>query len=319
MIKKTLTFLALIVAGISSYHGYRYYKRCTVWPVRYPFIGSNGYRKISNHFFDQSEKVKILMFGKTFNPEIVKNGDVIFIKNCHFYMKRFFRDIHPKIKAHYVLVSSDGDVSIPGVYATYLSDENLVAWCGHNVSDLSSPKMIPLPIGVMGILNKRLPQNAQEIWGEILIDIKNNVIQKKHLVYNNISANTNRTIRQPIIDIFDRKYFCKKTARLPYEQFLRNMATYKFVISPHGTGLDCYRTWEALMLGCIPIVKRSVLDVLYEDLPVLIIDSWEEITEELLQSVWNDMSQKKFMYEKLHINYWISIIRKQAEKARKEH
>ena len=32
---------------------------------------------------------------------------------------------------------------------------------------------------------------------------------------------------------------------------------FAFVLCPHGGGLDCHRNWEALCLGCIPIVKTS--------------------------------------------------------------
>jgi hypothetical protein len=55
------------------------------------------------------------------------------------------------------------------------------------------------------------------------------------------------------------------------------------VISPHGNALDCYRTWEALLMGCIPIVKRSPIDYLYADLPVAIVDEWSQITALNLQ------------------------------------
>ena len=41
---------------------------------------------------------------------------------------------------------------------------------------------------------------------------------------------------------------------------------FAFVICPHGGGLDCHRNWEALCLGCIPIVKTSKIDNLYKDL-----------------------------------------------------
>ena len=45
------------------------------------------------------------------------------------------------------------------------------------------------------------------------------------------------------------------------------MAKAKFALSPGGTGPDTYRTWEALLVGTIPIVKTSQLDNLYSDLP----------------------------------------------------
>ena len=45
----------------------------------------------------------------------------------------------------------------------------------------------------------------------------------------------------------------------------KKQTEYAFVISPHGGGYDCHRTWEALVLGCIPIVKTSKIDILYDD------------------------------------------------------
>ena len=60
----------------------------------------------------------------------------------------------------------------------------------------------------------------------------------------------------------------------------REKTRYAFVVSPHGNGLDCHRTWESLVLGNIPIVKRSSIDPLYEGLPVVIVDDWREITPE---------------------------------------
>ena len=62
-------------------------------------------------------------------------------------------------------------------------------------------------------------------------------------------------------------------------------ADFLFEISPQGNGLDCYRTWEALLLQTIPIVRSSTLDPLYDGLPVAIVDSWEDVTVERL-AIW---------------------------------
>ncbi len=69
-----------------------------------------------------------------------------------------------------------------------------------------------------------------------------------------------------------------------------NQLEYAFVISPPGNGLDCHRTWEALALGCIPIVMRSgsLLDLLYESLPILLVDDYSVITEEALRNIVKD-------------------------------
>lgn len=91
---------------------------------------------------------------------------------------------------------------------------------------------------------------------------------------------------------------------------------YAFSISPHGNGLDCHRTWEDLILGCIVIVKTSPLDRMYEGLPVVIINDWDEVTQQNLE-IWLEQYQDAFtspyFREKLTLNYWLSKIRAAAE------
>ena len=66
------------------------------------------------------------------------------------------------------------------------------------------------------------------------------------------------------------------------------------------------------MLGCIPIVRTSALDHLYEDLPILIVKEWSDINEELLEKVINDFKEKhekgKFNYDKILLKYWVDKI-----------
>jgi hypothetical protein len=89
-----------------------------------------------------------------------------------------------------------------------------------------------------------------------------------------------------------------------------------FVASPRGNGLDTIRTWEALMLGCIVIVRRipgggegaCVLEELYRDLPVVIIDHWFSITRDFLDQILSEYSQRTFRYDKLEMSYWLDQI-----------
>jgi hypothetical protein len=85
-----------------------------------------------------------------------------------------------------------------------------------------------------------------------------------------------------------------------------------FVASPRGNGLDTIRTWEALMLGCIVIVRRipggCVLEELYADLPVVIIDRWSDLTRDFLSRILSEYAQRTFRYEKLETSYWIERI-----------
>ena len=81
-----------------------------------------------------------------------------------------------------------------------------------------------------------------------------------------------------------------------------------FVASPRGNGLDTIRTWEALMLGCIVIVRRipgaPMIDELYTDLPVVIIDRWSDLSRDFLVHILSEYSLRTFRYEKLTTEYW---------------
>jgi len=73
------------------------------------------------------------------------------------------------------------------------------------------------------------------------------------------------------------------------------LASSHFVLSPRGNGLDCFRTWEALSVGTIPIVKRSgPFDAIYEGLPVLLVNRWEDVSLELLERTLRDWRHRRF-------------------------
>ena len=85
-----------------------------------------------------------------------------------------------------------------------------------------------------------------------------------------------------------------------------------FVASPQGNGLDTIRTWEALMLGCIVIVRRipgaPAIEELYADLPVVVVDRWSDISRDFLVQILSEYSLRTFNYKKLTMEYWIHRI-----------
>jgi hypothetical protein len=84
---------------------------------------------------------------------------------------------------------------------------------------------------------------------------------------------------------------------------------FKFVLCPRGAGEDCHRTWEALYLGCIPIVLSSSINEIYQDLPVLVLDSWDQISKEFLEEKWEEMKQKTYDYNRLTLDFWVNQIK----------
>ena len=60
---------------------------------------------------------------------------------------------------------------------------------------------------------------------------------------------------------------------------------YSFELCPEGNGIDTHRFYEAILNNTIPIVKKNTLYELYKQFPCIIVDNWNEITEENLK-IW---------------------------------
>jgi hypothetical protein len=71
--------------------------------------------------------------------------------------------------------------------------------------------------------------------------------------------------------------------RVEYRDFLFNLRQSKFMLCPRGNAIDCHRNWEVIYMKRVPVMKRHpYLEVLFEDYPILFVDDYSEITEELL-------------------------------------
>ena len=85
----------------------------------------------------------------------------------------------------------------------------------------------------------------------------------------------------------------------------KSYTDYGFALSPCGNGPDCHRTWEILLMGCIPIVKTYGSNSMYKDLPVLIVNEWSEVNEQLLNNTIESFKLTTFNYDKLKLKYWV--------------
>ena len=94
--------------------------------------------------------------------------------------------------------------------------------------------------------------------------------------------------------------------REPTRKFLQNMANAKYCLSPHGHTPDCYRHWEAMYVNCIPVtLKHKYLEPFY-DMPILFLDSWDQLTEKLLIDSYDELSKRS--RDKLNIEYWLDML-----------
>jgi hypothetical protein len=134
-----------------------------------------------------------------------------------------------------------------------LARPNIVAWYAQNVCTAHT-KLKHLPIGLVDVPSKLAFCAKYEQ------ELRNT--PKTETVYTNFSPATNPHERN-----------CFATSLGPavsFEEYMRTMATHKYVMCPMGNGIDTHRFWEAQVCGCIPIVRcpKEFLPT-YADVPYI--------------------------------------------------
>ena len=230
--------------------------------------------------------------------EIKKERDymTLFIDNIRLY-KRDIVDIKPEDKTVIEKLQSKNDLlqlcghfsSMRFIIFTNLedtpTDEYIFDAIPENVLCISAVnaiahggKVIPAPYGVQRRMN---PQDNRI--GSIEQYMDNIPSKPSGLLYVSHNENSNSE-RRGIKDLFDGKEWAEVNQnRAPYSVFLHNLANSKFMICPKGNGIDCHRNWEVLYMRRVPVMRRHpYLVELYKDYPVLFVDKYSDVTEELL-------------------------------------
>jgi hypothetical protein len=146
---------------------------------------------------------------------------------------------------------------------------SLLKWFAVNLACAPRQRLTSLPIGCP---NERRP-----------LVLHPHRAHRPNLLAVCINTRTNAARRAVVQDLrlagFDNK------DRLPKDEFEHLLRQSVFTASPIGNGLDCYRTWEALMLGSIPICdaawEAGRRD--FAHLPIVWVTSWKQVTRPFLE------------------------------------
>ncbi|MCH9612261.1 MAG: hypothetical protein S4CHLAM102_07470 [Chlamydiia bacterium] len=258
-----------------------------------PYISGDTFREEADFIFDETTT--------DFRPEDVRRGNVVFVKTD--MLSDFFNDKHDFIPEPYILITHNADHSVPDIYAAYLEDPKIIAWMGQNVQGYTHPKLIPIPIG---LANRYWSHGSIETMG-----IASRWSHNQHrptLVAITFTASPHAPMRIPIYEKFKNEPFVTVHPFKNYPLYLRDSSQAKFMLSPPGNGYDCHRTWEALYMGAIPIVITSAADSMFYDLPVVIVKSWDEVTEAFLLQQYREIKAKSLSREKAYFPYWKKLI-----------
>ena len=275
------------------------------FPLAAPLITGDDFRSLCDFVFDDQ--------GLTFLPSQVFENAIIFVKAYPPLLDYFFRQIHPRIRHPYRLLTHNDDRSMPGQHEAFLREGKLRHWYSTNIS-CRHPKLTSIPIG---ILNRRANPDSSKRLGQL---IQHPGSAKQSAAYMNFHVGPAGTgygdRRQAIYDRFRSCDWVHVASKVSPQCYLEGIASHRFVISPPGHGPDCYRHWEAMYLGSIPVVESCVNMECYADFPMILIDDWQQVTPQYLNDAAAEIETRLFDRSRLFFEHWKNLISSCQQRAR---
>lgn len=246
--------------------------------------------------------------GCTFEPSTIRAGAVIFVEA--FQLGDFIHGYLPAIRKPFVLITHNGDLNIDATYLNLARDDRVVHWFAQNCI-LRHPKITAIPIGLE---NRRRHTNGvvRDYRG-----LQRRRSRKRMRVLYGFTLSTNEREREPALRALRRASIADPLERTNSREYRTRLEQYGFIASPPGNGVDCHRTWEALYLRTIPIVKRSAFYDSFPDLPLLAVDDWSEICgwdADFLEKSYVMLSAAIDTTPFLNFGYWAAMIERSRSK-----
>jgi len=267
------------------------------------------------------------------NSEVSIRGDVskqprtvyLSLRSYFRAISYFYEEILPRINGKFVLVSGSEDLTIPNqidarwkpfdlsekrLITRIIEDERLIHWFAEN-RDEALAKMSTLPVGYTFIDG---PSNVVEIESP-----ETRIVDRplRVLCANRVREGTQWDVRRNLTRLCRERFQQLSTViteDIPEPTFKRQVRRHPFVLCAQGGGMDpSPKAWFCIANGSIPIITSSVLDDAYSQLPVVIVDAWDDgcLSLEKLHG-WVDAYAPHYDNDKLRamvlhrlsIDYW---------------
>jgi len=265
------------------------FKALGAHPSSAPYVTGDGFRAMARRRLEQGDRL---------DGRRVAAGDIVFVKSDE--LPRFRDEVLPDIRERFVLVSHNSDWTIDERYVDIADNPKVVRWFAENAV-LRHEKIQALPIGLE---NRRLWNNGIVSDFDRLRPASGD--RKMRILYA-FSVGTNRKEREPALEALRSHPLADGPAWTDSRRYRNTVVDYAFLASPPGNGFDCHRTWEALYLGAIPIVKRSNFFDAFPGLPAIQVDDWREIQgwdEDFLRRSFEELSPRIADCPYLRLDYW---------------
>jgi hypothetical protein len=185
----------------------------------------------------------------------------------------------------------------------------------HNLQDIivsasckdGTDSWTPFPIGIGHHIFDLIQKTQGNFRGE-----HRKLFHCSFLLYTDQDRRKTGLNRRSINTILEKK----KIHNFQYtpQNYLKSLLNSQFVISPEGNGIDCHRTYEALITGCVPILEDNPLvREKYKGLPVLYTKDYSELAEGVLKKKWIQMLDTEYDFSPLYISSYPPEIQAQIK------
>jgi hypothetical protein len=279
-----------IISKLQRYFVREFSRYANRRPTSAPYLSGDAFRNIATHVFESSIDPKA-------KKNNFKSGDIIFCET--HLLEKFQQHVLPHINKKFVLISHNSDMNITGGLCELLCSQYLEHWFAQN-NLLKHHKVSTIPIGLE---NAWMSTNGLVSAYDFL---RNMNVEKISRILYGFNVQTNISERTIALRELMQSSVSDKI-NVDAQQYRKILNRYMFVASPQGNGIDCHRTWEALYLNVVPIVKKHDFYNTLSDFPGLILNEWSDIskfTERDLDLIFKEKIEKIKNSEMIWFGYW---------------
>jgi hypothetical protein len=257
-------------------------------------ISAKGYASICEHLYCSR-------YGKTLNPQAVKEGDYVFVNTDD--ITEFTDKVLQGIDVSVSIVTQNSDSDFTAEMADTLFRHGNVSkvYAINNCSQDNRVVSIPIGFTDNSLSDVHAAQDSREKKNKVYVNFKPAHHAERLKCLGHLADPRNSEFV-----CIDQDAICNKPTK-SYSGFYQELSEYAFAAAPRGAGVDTHRLYECIKCGVTPIVLKSELEMLHNQFPIVMIDSWGSVDVEHL--ICNaDMFRHNLELWKDSNPYWANAI-----------
>eukprot|EP00667_Euglena_gracilis_P011450 EG_transcript_11708 len=280
-----------------------------------PFLDGRAFKLLADKVWETFSYV--FHSWTSFNVTAMENRSLVYW-NLGIYPGKTGPDLNklqtllPQIQSHFFIIHHNTDCPR---FPDWLLDSPKVlkVFAAYVPEGITHPKVIPIPLGLVPLGQA---EELRAVRRDFTAAPPNQTLVIRGLSLGRPKTKTTRRMdragnRRHFVRVIGPRFNVsleegtgRNFTNGEYYQIVRQ---HRFVLSLPGTGLDAYRTWEALYVGRVPVVSHWLNPWLFHQLPVLRLPL-QAVDPALLDAAWQNLTQsgQRYNVARLSLHWWVA-------------